>query len=247
MTIEKPVTLADVAARAGVDSSVVSRVLSGDRLLRAAETTKQRVYQASKELGYRPNFAARALRSARSLAYGLIIPDFENPVHAAIIKGAQQEATNRECLLLIASSVEGKTLQDHVKLLGHGRVDGVLVIASPDPSRGSAYGGESTSLPWIQLNARTSRLNRYVIFDDARAAELAVNHLTRLGHTRIVHVSGPSSIYSASRGSVGFRRGLVRADIGTDPVEVEAGFTAEPGATAMTKSMKMHHRPTADS
>src|SRR5258708_25354598 len=124
MTIEKPVTLGDVAARAGVDSSVVSRVLSGDRLLRAAETTKQRVYQASKELGYRPNFAARALRSARSLAYGLIVPDFENPAHAAIIKGAQQQATNRAGLLLIARSLEGQTRQDRLQLRGVGRVTG---------------------------------------------------------------------------------------------------------------------------
>src|SRR5438445_2098275 len=78
------VRLKDVAARAKVDTSTASRVLSGQAGMVRDETAK-RVLAASRELGYTPNAFARALRTRRTGSIGVVLPEFSNPVYAAVI------------------------------------------------------------------------------------------------------------------------------------------------------------------
>ena len=73
-------TLSDVAARAGVSVSAVSRVLRDAPSTRVSAETRQRIQDAARELGYRPNFAARALKSARTNVIGLVVPVVTNAI-----------------------------------------------------------------------------------------------------------------------------------------------------------------------
>ena len=95
--------LRDVAAAAGVDASVVSRVLSGDRRLSIRPETRQRVLEAAARLNYRPNTAARALKTARTMAIGMIVPDLANVNYATIAQGAEEQAATAGYALLVAS------------------------------------------------------------------------------------------------------------------------------------------------
>ena len=86
------VTQADVARRAGVSISVVSRELSGDPGLRARPETRERIQRAVQELGYTPSHAARSLRLSRAFAVGVIVPDLNNPIYNELVRGIDETA-----------------------------------------------------------------------------------------------------------------------------------------------------------
>src|ERR1700752_660587 len=82
----------DVARHAGVSQSPVSLVFSGKGQGRVSEATQDAVRRSARELGYRPNVAAQALRLGSSSAVGLLVPDITNPFFARVLRGAQREA-----------------------------------------------------------------------------------------------------------------------------------------------------------
>src|SRR4051812_28018718 len=90
---EQRVTSVDVARRAGVSQSTVSLVLSGKAQGRVSERTVAAVRRAADELNYRPNLAARTLRTGAAGAIGLIVPDVTHPFFGRLLRGAQRAAT----------------------------------------------------------------------------------------------------------------------------------------------------------
>jgi len=89
--IERPTSI-DVARCAGVSQSTVSLVLSGKARGRVSEATADRVRECARELGYRPNVAAQALRLGASRAVALLVPDMTNPFFSRVLRGAQRAA-----------------------------------------------------------------------------------------------------------------------------------------------------------
>lgn len=148
-------TLVEVARLAGVDKAVVSRVANGDPTLKVKDSTRLRVESAIKQLGYVPNSAARQMRTARSDTYGLVIPDFSNPVVAAIITGAQSEAALHGRIITVVS--EGLRIGDEpgfVRLLSQNRLDGLLIAG--DRVTDAAYGAlRSSEVPWKFCSCRS--------------------------------------------------------------------------------------------
>lgn len=239
------VTLNDVATLAGVDRSVVSRVINSDPNLNIRPQTRQRVLDTIEKLGYRPNAAARSLRTSRAFMFGLFIPDFANPVYAEIIKGAETAAGNLGYALMTASSSSVRLArQYYVDLLAQGRVDGLLFA-------GNESGHEleqlrSLRLPWVLVNRRIDGSHRYVILDDERGSRLAVEHLIGLGHSRIAHLAGPETADTARRRRAGYLAAMSAAGLPTDPrLIVHADYTPAGGTTAMAALMAQDERPTA--
>ncbi len=249
MRVELPrrrLTLRDVAERAGVDRSVVSRVISGDRALSVRESTRERVQQAIRELDYRPNAQARSLRTARAQAFGLLIPDFTNPIYASIIGGAELEALQHASVLLVGSSAEqGFRTQGFLDALDGGRVDGLLLAGDHGSER--LFGSLSRlGIPWLMLNRRASGVQRSVILDDEGAASLAVRHLVHLGHRRIGHLAGPLQADTAQRRLAGYYQALKEAGLPSDPALVEAAdYSSSGGAAAMNRLLEQEQPPTA--
>src|SRR5579885_2259224 len=95
-------TSVDVARRAGVSQSAVSLVFGGKAAGRVGKRTQEAILQAARELGYRPNRAARALRSGRSRLVALAIPDVSNPYFAAVLQGAERAAHRRGYAAVLA-------------------------------------------------------------------------------------------------------------------------------------------------
>lgn len=239
-------TIADVAALAGVDRAVVSRVINNDSGLSIRDSTRQRVLDAIAMLNYRPNAAARSLRTARTRTLGLLIPDFANPVYAEIVKGAERAAADVGSVL-VAGSADGvgTTAATYLELLGHGRIDGLLVATGGLPQ---AQQDELARLhlPWLLINRRGRERRRYVILDDELAAALAVDHLISLGHRRIAHITGPRGADTAQRRRTGYTKTLRRAGISADPaLTISADYTPDGGADAMHTLLQTQHTPTA--
>lgn len=238
-------TIADVAARAGVDRSVVSRVLSGAATLNVREATRARVLQITRELNYQPNAMARGLRTSKAGAYGLLIPDFENPIYASIIKGAERAAASVSSVLLTGSSADnGLRTQGFLDALGQGRVDGLLLAGD--------HGFESIldqlrtlNLPWLMLNRRSSGVERSIILDDERASELAVAHLVHLGHKRIAHLAGPEWADTATRRRNGYVKALAQAELSVERSLIETSdYTSFGGSAGMARLLE-RQTPTA--
>ncbi|HEX6686836.1 MAG TPA: LacI family DNA-binding transcriptional regulator [Candidatus Limnocylindrales bacterium] len=239
-------TISDVAALAKVDRSVVSRLINDDPRLNIRDTTRQRVLDAIEMLGYRPHAGARSLRTARTQTLGLLIPDFANPVYAEIIKGAERAAAKVGSVLVTGSATgAGANTGVYLDLLGHGRVDGLL-LAGGTMSASQQDELARIRLPWLVINQAGPGKRRYIALDDQKAAALAVTHLVGLGHRRIAHIGGPRGSDTARRRRNGYLHALRQAGLEPDPaLLVTAEYTPEGGAKAMTHLLQSSAPPTA--
>lgn len=239
------VTLVDVAKAAGVDKAVVSRVVNRDPALVIRPETRARVEAAVADLGYRANPAARSLRTAKAGTIGLVIPDFANPVYAQIISGAESAALASGHVLVTGSTSGVPSTAAYLELLGHGRVDGLL-IAGGAPSTKEQRTLDGLDLPWLLVNRRDSRGHRYLILDDAHSADVAVSHLVELGHKRIAHIAGPATADTAQRRREGYERAMARHDLPTDAAWIQTcDYTMRGGVEAVIALFAGPHRPTA--
>lgn len=241
---QRRATLADVAQRARVDRSVVSRVVNGDERLHIRDETRHRVLQAVADLCYRPNALAQGLRRAEAHAYGLIVPNFSNPAYAEIITGAEEAAVARGRVLMTRSSEgRGGALQD-LRALVDGWIDGVL-LAGAEIDTELFDQMASAQLPLLLLNRRTVGASRYVILDDERAARLAMQHLVGLGHVRIAHLSGPAWADTAVRRRSGYEAVMAEFGLVSDrDLVVETDYSSAGGVRAMDQLLERTPRPT---
>lgn len=238
--------LRDVAARAGVDVSTVSRVLSGDRSQRASAATRDKIVQAAEALDYRPNALARALRTARTSTIGIVVPQLDNPVFSSAILGAEEAASARGYSLLIThrdpkNPAEG----EFQRLAATHRVDGLLV-SSLDEDRNLIASLEATGIPFVLMNRRLGSAAA-VALDSEEAARMGTDHLLALGHRRIAHLAGRLEGFNGRARLKGYEAALAARGIAPDPTLVEAaGYTAEGGAEATRRLLaRSGPRPTA--
>jgi len=206
-------TLSDVAKRAGVSVSVVSRVLNDDPALRIRPATRDRVRRIAKQLDYTPNFAGRALRMSQSGAIGLIVPDMTNAIFDELTRGAEAAADELNVIVLLGRSERLQPGSDVLRrLIGEGRVDG-FIIQRRDEVGGQAFEEilERTS-PIVLINSRSSRRSCAVL-DDIGGARTATRHLIDLGHRDIALIGGDQNSYTGKQRERGFIQTLAEAGI----------------------------------
>lgn len=236
-------TISDVAALAGVDRAVVSKVLSDDPSLRVRDETRERVRRAASDLGYRPNFHARSLARSRAGALGLLMPE-GNPLFAEVMAGAEEVATERDLLLWTATH-GGHLAERHRRLLQGGVVDALLVTGlAADVDAHELFA--QTRVPMMLVNRRSKGSDRWVILDDARAAEVATRHLLDLGHSRVAFLGGPAGVDTAERRAGGYRTAMEAAGLPVDPsLVVHAPYTSAAGDMAVHALLQGGLLPTA--
>lgn len=239
MKRKQTVRLLDVAAAAGVDASVVSRVLSGDDRLSIRDETRQRILETATRLNYRPNTAARTLKTARTMAIGMIVPDLANVNYATIAGGAEDRAARAGYTILVASGFATERLPDL-----HGRIDGLLVgMATTETPRLGDFG---SGIPAILVNRREPCGIPSVTVDDEAGAALATEHLLAIGHREIGHVAGPQNADTGRRRLRGYERALEAAGVEPrDALVVETSFDEAGGHVAATRLLGLTPRPTA--
>ncbi|MCZ0973275.1 substrate-binding domain-containing protein [Streptomyces albulus] len=172
----------DVAERAGVSVATVSRVLNGNS---PVAETRERVLAAVKELGYRPNNVARALRTARTGTLGLVISDLTNPFFTELADAVEDAARGLGYSLVIGNAGERPAQQDdYIRTLLDRRIDGLLVSSA---GTGSAMLGEvvASGTPLVLLDRTVPGIDAPCVRADGRAAltDLAA-HLAALGRRR---------------------------------------------------------------
>lgn len=183
-------TAREVAHRAGVSVSTVSRALSSPP--QASAATVEVVSKVAEELGYRPNGAARSLVTGRTMSLGLIVPDLENPYFASVAKAVQGRAWSHGYTVLVADSDEDPATEQQLVRTLAPRVDG-LVLCSP--RHGMDREALSQLGPVVVVNRAVEGVG-CVQIDNPAAARTAITHLRALGHRRIAYVGGPESSWS---------------------------------------------------
>ncbi|MEU3710334.1 LacI family DNA-binding transcriptional regulator [Streptomyces catenulae] len=180
----------DVAERAGVSVATVSRVLNGNS---PVAETRERVLAAVRELGYRPNNVARALRTARTGTLGLIIGDLTNPFFTELADAVEDEARSLGYSLVIGNAGERPEQQDdYIRTLLDRQIDGLLVSSA---GTGSAMLGEvvTSGTPLVLLDRIVPGIDAPCVRADGREAltDLAA-HLAALGRRRPAIIVAPA-------------------------------------------------------
>jgi DNA-binding LacI/PurR family transcriptional regulator len=177
------ITSVDVARRVGVSQSTVSLVFSGKAAGRISARTEAAVREAAAELGYRPNAAARALKTGAARTIVLVVPDITNPFFGGLLRGAQTAARAAGyAVALIDTNNDRDWGVASAEALRAGPADGLLLFEVDPPPR--AAGSE----PIVVIESE-SRGHPSVRLDAERGTEAAVRHLVELGHRRIGHVA----------------------------------------------------------
>lgn len=239
-------TLHDVARLSGVSTATVSRCLNSPQ--RVTEQTRNRVMQAIDDLGYSPNFGARAMASQRTNTIGAIIPTMENAIFARGIQAFQQELDAHGYTLLVASSSYRADLEEkQVRSLVARGADALLLIGHErDPAIYRFL--EAQQVPTLVTWAFDRSAARPSIgFDNRLAMREMGRQVLKMGHRNLGMIS--AHIQSNDR-AAGRLEGIVEAlrEVGLGPDNltlIETEYGIETGAIAFEQLMQTAHRPTA--
>jgi LacI family transcriptional regulator len=238
----------DVAARAGVSTMTVSRVINNHG--RVATATRQRVQQAINELGYVPNALARSLLKGRTRTIALIVSDISNPFFTSIARGVEDVARRHGYTVILGNSDESvEKERQYVHAMLSNRIDGLLIAPAGSGSRktldflarhGTKFVLIDRQLPGVAADA--------VVGDSIGGARLLTEHLIELGHRRIALVGGSHEVPTARDRQRGYEEAL--RDRGLEPqpaLIIESNYKQEGGYRAAQQLLALpaDERPTA--
>ncbi|MFF0072516.1 LacI family DNA-binding transcriptional regulator [Streptomyces sp. NPDC005494] len=197
----------DVARHAGVSGQTVSRVANGRSNVGAA--TRERVLASMRELGYRPNSAARALRSGQFRSIGVIVFTLTSYGNLRTLEAVAAAATERRYTITLMPLERPTHADVDVALdrLGEQAVDGVIVLIESHLI-GAAEAQLRRGIPVVTVDARVAGHSPVVDTDQVAGARLATEHLLGLGHETVWHVAGPRDSDSAGLRLRGWRETL---------------------------------------
>jgi LacI family transcriptional regulator len=237
--------LVDVAERAGVSVGLVSRVLNDDPATRATAETRERIVRVASELGYRPHYAARALKFARTNTISLVVPDLTNAMFTELTRGVEDEARRLGYTVLLGRS---ESLTDRTKisrLLDEGRVDGFLLQGRDDETTQSLTRLIGRA-PVVLINARIDDRPGSVMIDDRAAARTAVEYLLERGHRKIGLINGLLTSLTARLREEGYQAALQAAGIAPRAGWItRLGYQVSTAAPAVDRVMSRRDPPTA--
>jgi DNA-binding LacI/PurR family transcriptional regulator len=238
----------DIAEATGVSQSTVSRVLSGTpTAVPIAETTRERVMETARRLGYRPNPLARGLRGAPTMLLGVIVRDITDPFFAGAIEAASLEANRRGYNVVLGhahrSADEAEALW---AILEARHCDALLFLGDLRDRPDLIEDLQNTSIPVVALwhGSRESGIPT-VSVDNRSGIAAVVDHLVGLGHQRIAF-AGPRRL-----GDMTEREDAYVASMHGHGLAVPDTYREETvndylgGAAAFDRLMDLGDRPTA--
>lgn len=184
------ITIYDVAREAGVSMATVSRVVNGNPNVKP--TTRKKVIEAIKRLGYRPNAVARGLASKKTTTVGVIIPDISSVFYAELARGIEDIATMYKYNMILCNSDQNHDKELRlVNTLLEKQVDGILFMGNKITEE-HVQMFQSTHVPIILSSTRDAKCELpSVNIDYKQATYDATQLLIEKGHTRIAFISGP--------------------------------------------------------
>lgn len=224
-------TILEVAREAGASKTSVSRYFGGERE-RLSPALRGRIAEAARRLGYRPNRMARGLKGGRSGLIGMLVADIRNPFSVAVMHGVEQ-ACREQGLSLMVCNTDNDPAQEraHLALLAAYRVEGLVINAAGSPDRElQALVDQGT--PLVLLDRELGEVEAEVVgLDNARAIDLALEHLQARGYRELLYLSEPPEQASPRQVRLArFRQAVA-----------ERGLAGEAHCQPLTDSAALHH------
>ena len=239
------ITIKDVAERAGVSTATASRVLSGGR--KVSPELTERVRESARELGYRHNAVARALRHGRTSSVGMIVPEIGNPFFPSLVEAVERilSKSGRDLLLCDAQQDPAVELRRTRTLMAR-QVDGLILIPVSASSSRAALQEAASQLPVIQLDRFVrDYLGDWVGVDDALGITLALEHVAALGARRVAFVSATPECSSAQERLRGFTDTTMRLGLTGSGARLLGEFSAGWGRAAAQRLLAETSLPDA--
>lgn len=204
-------TLKDVAERAGVSRSAVSRTFTDGASV--SDKMRQKVEKAAKELGYSPNLLARSLTTRRTKMIGLISNNFHNPIFLTVFDQFTSALQTRGLRPLLVNLRDETDPQESVRMMRDYSVDGVIV-ASSTLAPGFAKAFRTAGIPVVHTFGRLSSdpSVHMVGIDNIECGRMAARALISRGYTRVGFMGGPQSATSTQDRLTGFEQELALHD-----------------------------------
>jgi DNA-binding LacI/PurR family transcriptional regulator len=239
------ISIKDVAKKAGVSVSTVSRVLAEYPHVKPG--TRQQVLEAVELLDYHPHQVARSLRRRRTNLIALVVSTIENIFFTEVARAAEQTARQHGYNLIVCNTDESsKQEETYLKILSQQMVAGIIL--APAPGEGQHlkdYIEDEVCL--ILINRRLKHLPyASITADDDEAAFQCVTHLIHEGRRRIAAITGLAGVYTTQMRLNGYRQALTAANLAIDPtLEVTGHAHLEGGYKAAVQLMQRHPPPDA--
>ncbi|MFI9546234.1 LacI family DNA-binding transcriptional regulator [Streptomyces sp. NPDC052016] len=236
-------TSRDVAQAAGVSQAAVSLVLGDKWRGRVSETTAERVREAARDLGYRPNLAARHLRLGRTRTVLLVVPALTTEFFAGVYTGAARVAADHGFGVVLYPSPEGVGPARDPFASAQAALDGVIASSMAADAL-TAIRGDQLPLVMLDSDPRGSLGAATVNLDIADGARQIADHLLGLGHRHYLHLAAdvPSWTFEVRAHELAAR---IRAVPGTSLRTAHTPMSIEGALAAAESALAAPPRPTA--
>lgn len=231
------VTLKDVAERAGVSRSAVSRTFTKGASVSAR--TRAKVEKAAQELGYSPNALASSLTTGRTKLVGLVSNNFHNPVFLEIFDLFTRGLQERGLRPLLVNLSDETNPEKSLRMLRQYSVDGVIVASSTlPPSFAEAFRG--AGVPVVHsFGRRTAHPNVHMVgIDNVACGRMAAAELVRRGYAHVAFLGGPENASSTQDRALGFVDALRAHGKVTASVSYAAAYSFDAGRAEMARLLK---------
>lgn len=238
-------TIFDIAERAGVSYSTVSRTLSGFEFVK--ESTREKVLIAVQELGYVPNQQARSLAGGRSNLIGVLVPTLTNDYIAQIVHGIDDELTKSDFNIILYTTNRHRGKEAiYVATIMNGAADALLLVA-PTISDPYLEALREQSFPYVLIDqADQAEQSMAVNTTNQKGAYEATQYLIKLGHRRIGFLAGLPQLNSATERLIGYQMALSDYGIRFLPAYIAQGnFTFNDGYKGVHQILALPEPPTA--
>ena len=246
--MNKKVTIYDVAKRADVAISTVSRVLNGS--LNVSDKTKERVQEAIKALNFRPQVNARKLASKEAQMLAVAVPSFTTPFFNEVLKGVKDELKKTDLDIILYNTGSKDPEEAVTNFFDRGSADAVILI-SIDVSDTAHMHLQSSGIPTVLVNSQHQDYN-YFMVNDYQGGFMAGEHLISSGYERIGMISTPVKTRTSIERENGFKNAFKKLKQSpkkeyfiTGDTSKHAGFTEEAGFEAINKYSQMSEFPDA--
>jgi DNA-binding LacI/PurR family transcriptional regulator len=228
------VTLKDVAERAGVSRSAVSRTFTDGASVSAR--TRAKVEKAASELGFAPNALASSLTTGRTKLIGLIVNNFRNPLILDVFELFTRGLQDRGLRPLLVNLTDATDPAASLRMLRQYSVDGVIVASSTLPSS-FAEAFNSAGLPVVHAFGRATERPAVDVagIDNMACGQIAAEVLAAHGYRRVGFLGGPASATSTQDRAAGFLGAVARTAAMSASASYAAAYTFEAGRAEMQR------------
>lgn len=241
MATANKITISDIAKRANVSKSTVSRVLNGTTAVHELKRTA--VLQAVADLNYQPNFMARGLAGGQSLTIGVLTQNISSPHNDAVLRGILMGLRGSKYSPIFADGDwQLEQEQQAIQTLLARQVDGLIIFGGETPDEAICRLAEDTPLLVVGRNI-AELANQCLSIDNFTGAYNATKYLIELGHEKIVHITGRLSHSDAVERRDGYLQALRDFSVPFDADLVMEGNFLEQSGVLAVETLLLRGRP----